>query len=511
MTLSPFIRARTVLEDRPVEVVLGLVTAVTLLRLILLFFYQTSLGPDEAQYWFWSRDLDFGYYSKPPMIAWSIALPTAIFGDWTWSVRFLSPIFIGGTAMFLFATGRRLYGDGVGVWAALLWLFLPAVMLGATIMSTDIPLLFFWSMALHFLVSLYHDGPFNARRNALGLGVALGLGMLSKYAMIYFAIGWGLSLLIVRDERRGMPLKPGLFAVALAALIFAPNIVWNITHGMQTLNHTADNAHWDGNLLNPGSLLDFVGAQFGVFGPILFGAFLAGIVTLGARLRGAGEKRPADLLLLCFALPPLLIICVQALLSRAHANWAMAAYPAASILVTAWLLRWRARWGLWAATALHVAVGLFFTVLSLNFALADRLGMSNEVKRLRGWDETAAQLRAAAEGFDAIIVDEREIAAHLTWEWRHDDVPLMVFDLNGQPDNTYEYAMGFEAQAGERYLLATQWSSLLCMYAGFAEIEPMGQSFVDLKATRRGRPERTIDLYAVSDYTPLRTPVCPPQ
>jgi hypothetical protein len=38
----------------------------------MLHFDSTDLFVDEAQYWFGRRNIDFGYYSKPPMIAWVI-------------------------------------------------------------------------------------------------------------------------------------------------------------------------------------------------------------------------------------------------------------------------------------------------------------------------------------------------------------------------------------------------------------------------------------------------------
>ena len=46
------------------------------LRLFALYFAKTDLFFDEAQYWLWSRDLAFGYFSKPPLIAWLIRLAT---------------------------------------------------------------------------------------------------------------------------------------------------------------------------------------------------------------------------------------------------------------------------------------------------------------------------------------------------------------------------------------------------------------------------------------------------
>ena len=77
-----------------------------------------EIGPDEAQYWRWSEKLDFGYYSKPPLIAWVIAGSTAVFGDSEWAIRFFAPVLHGIAAFFLFLLGRRAFDARIGAWAA---------------------------------------------------------------------------------------------------------------------------------------------------------------------------------------------------------------------------------------------------------------------------------------------------------------------------------------------------------------------------------------------------------
>ena len=47
----------------------AVVGALTLWRLVALGFDRTDLWVDEAQYWLWGQNLDWGYFSKPPMIA----------------------------------------------------------------------------------------------------------------------------------------------------------------------------------------------------------------------------------------------------------------------------------------------------------------------------------------------------------------------------------------------------------------------------------------------------------
>ncbi|MCA8989583.1 MAG: hypothetical protein KDA78_18190, partial [Planctomycetaceae bacterium] len=73
--------ARTVVEtsirNNPVMWVLG---SLLLLRMGFIALSPVDLIADESYYWDWSRRLDYGYYSKPPMIAWINWLSTAVLG-----------------------------------------------------------------------------------------------------------------------------------------------------------------------------------------------------------------------------------------------------------------------------------------------------------------------------------------------------------------------------------------------------------------------------------------------
>ncbi|HWA31259.1 MAG TPA: hypothetical protein VG867_09170, partial [Rhizomicrobium sp.] len=58
-------------EDRRYfQIALLIVAAITLVRVLALIFSPLNLYPDEAQYWWWSLTPDWGYFSKPPVIAW---------------------------------------------------------------------------------------------------------------------------------------------------------------------------------------------------------------------------------------------------------------------------------------------------------------------------------------------------------------------------------------------------------------------------------------------------------
>ena len=55
----------------------SLLAVLSAVQLCVLAWSPFDLAPDEAHYWEWSRRLDYGYYSKGPAIAWTIAAATA--------------------------------------------------------------------------------------------------------------------------------------------------------------------------------------------------------------------------------------------------------------------------------------------------------------------------------------------------------------------------------------------------------------------------------------------------
>src|SRR5277367_4079147 len=132
--------------ERYLRATLFAVFAVTAARLMWLALGKADLYPDEAQYWVWSLHPALGYYSKPPMVAWLIAVTTRIFGDGELAVRVSAPLLHFAAALVIFALARRLYDARVAAWSAVVYATLPGVSASALIMSTDAPLLLCWSV-----------------------------------------------------------------------------------------------------------------------------------------------------------------------------------------------------------------------------------------------------------------------------------------------------------------------------------------------------------------------------
>lgn len=462
--------------------------AITLLRVITLVLTPLGLGPDEAQYWFWSQDPAFGYFSKPPIVAWAIAATTSVFGDADWAVRLSAPFFHLGAASFIYLAGRNLFNNRAAFWAGLAWLVMPGVILSSFIMATDAPLLFFWSGALFFLLRILFD-PKSTSMNFYALGAMIGFGLLSKYAMLYFLAATAAGLVFSSTGKR--LLKPPLIVTGVIAfLLFLPNILWNAQHDFHTLSHTAANARWGAELIKPLNLIAFLGGQFAVFGIIPFAVFAYALFHF--------RKRVTDqrfLLLLIFSVTPLLIVAGQAFLSRAHANWAAAAYPAGTLLFTAILLEMKKDSLIKASIAIHSFIFVTFMIGVLNVSLIDRTGLSAAARDLRGWEKQTSAIMGYADGYDAVLIDDRYLMGEMLYHQKNSPVPLAAIDPNASIDNHYEAFIRFDPTQMKRVLFVTTRDDAAHVDYRFRNIKELGAVSAELDGA-----DRNYTLFALSGY-----------
>jgi len=421
----------------------AIVAAVTALRLCLLVFNSTDLFVDESQYWLWGQGFAFGYYSKPPLIAWVIGAVTAMSGsDSPFWVRAPGAVFHGATAMILAATAARLGGARAAIWVAASYVTLPMATLGSLLASTDTIMAPFFAAALFFHTRLVET---RALRFALLAGAMAGLAVLAKYAGVYFLLGAVLGALLIPALRIGMRNWLALFAAF--GLVILPNILWNLNNGMATASHTLDNVRWvrDAKPLNPAGLAEFFFSQFAVFGPVLFAA----LIWAALRPRATGVGR-----LLVFAVPAVLTVCLQALLDRAYANWAASAYFAGTILAVMVLLD-RPRL-LKLSLAVNGIIAIILPVLTLFPALT--LGRDEPLlARYLGQAALSRQIidLAQAEGGLPIVADRRDVLADLFYTGQGAGLRVYAPRPAGRPASHYEQAYPLPADLTGPILLVT--------------------------------------------------------
>jgi hypothetical protein len=267
-----------------------------------------------------------------------------------------------------------------------------------------------------------------AAKFAVLAGALAGVAFLAKYAAIYLALGAVLATILPT-------FRPGLRNAALALLAFlvvaSPNLVWNATHGFATVGHTMDNVGWvketEAPALNPVGMVEFVLAQFLVFGPVLFGALLWSLRSTDRTVRA----------LALFALPVVAVVTVQALLSRAYANWAVAAYfpgTVAAVLVLIGrpgLLRVSLVFGLAASLAVPAAIVAGPLIGGGDRPLLHRyLGRADLSREAIGI--------AKFQGASAIVSSDRDVLADLFYTGRNSGLSFYAVPTTGAPKDYYE-------------------------------------------------------------------------
>ncbi len=367
-------------------VVLLTLVFITLIRIYTLFVSPLELSVDEAQYWHWSQNLDFGYFTKPPFIAWTIGLSTKIFGNEEWAVRLLSPIIHFFISIILWITTQFAFGLKAGRIAALLWIFTPAASLGSFIISTDTPLLLFWSLAILFIFKIFKDDSYISASFA---GASLGLAFLSKYAALYFYV---LLILwwVIYDRGITLTLKKLLLVLILSFVVATPNLYWNYSNDFVTASHTISNANLSKIIINYANVIDFLSSQLLVFGPIIFLLYLFVIFN-------SFFKDQKLALLGMLSLPIITLIIIQSFLKIANPNWAVTAYISATLMISAYaitqrhkILRILTKFGLFVNFILSLLIlkvtltGNFYPINLKSDPLRKNLGfelLSTEIKK----------------------------------------------------------------------------------------------------------------------------------
>lgn len=398
---------------------------------------RTELYVDEAQYWLWGQEMAFGAYSKPPLIGWLIRSVTEVVGDvGTFSVRFAAPLLHGVTAALVMALARTLTTPGVAAAAGLGYLTFPAVILGSAMMTTDTPMLTFLAASLLIWrhMALRWQGGGLASRSwplAVALGVALGLGLLAKYAIVYAVVALAVTALVARDWR--IAPKDAVVAGAIAFGMLVPNLYWNATHGFATFHELINESRLSGLQLFPDRALRFLAEQFAVMGPIMFAAFMAAVLVPG-RLLPQGAARG----LVPLALTILAIVTLQALFTRALANWGVGFLLAGSIVATITLAR-HMRGLLVVSLVGSLALALALPVLPV-VGLDLRLPNGNlALKRHIGRAEISQRVLAIAkaESLATIVAEDRALLADLRYQVRGGGPVIRALAHTVRPTNHY--------------------------------------------------------------------------
>jgi len=424
------------------RVTLYVLGATLVFRLVYLALVPLDLVHDEAYYWDWSRQLDWGYYSKPPMIAWLIGLSTRLGGSTELMVRLPAAVLSVAGLGFVYLLGARLYHPRVGFWAMLLSLATPGNAALGLIMTIDAPLLLFWSAGLYTLWRMLERK--GDRWGWMAASVlVVGAGLLTKQTALGLLGGAGLFLLVSPEDRHQLR-RPEIWVWGFASLaMLTPVLWWNAQHDWITLQHTSGHFATSSPTLLRRLLLclEFLATQLGVISPL---SWLLGIGVLTAAMRRWFRLGRRERFLLCYSAVPLAAVVLLSFKQRVEPNWPAPFYIAAAVLVSAWLCGQVTGNPDWRPGVLNLpraaTTGAVCTLLvyAMPFALP-MLGLAgtrlDPVVRLRGWQELGA-----AVGERIIELPHAEQTFVLTTAGRKATSEL-AFYLPGQP-RVYQWKTG---------------------------------------------------------------------
>lgn len=401
---------------------LWLLGGLLLLRLLYALVWPLELPPDVAYYWEWGRRLDWGYFSKPPMIGWLMGLVGRATGDSELALRVV-PLLLGmGALGFLAALARAAFGARAAFWTVAALALTPAHAVLCLVFTIDPPLFFAWSAALFFL-HRWSEG----RGPWWPLMLAVGLGALTKQIMLVF-LPLAAGFLATDPELRGRLRRTDFWLMAGGALVFLlPPVLWNVRHDWITARHTAAELEEPARSLGEvaGHVGSFVGAQAGLATPILW--VLLVLVLAGAVPAWWGLPRAARMLW-WFSAPGLGVFAALSLRQEVNPNWPLVFYAGGFTLLAAWgagavELRWpRPRARRWLPAGVALGAVLVVIAHTVPFILP-RTGWAGTKKdptrELRGWRplaETVGRTLAEAprpERTVVIVAAARQTAAQL--------------------------------------------------------------------------------------------------
>ena len=378
---------------------------VVFVRVLYVVFFPFDLSGDEAYYWDWGRRLSWGYFSKPPFIAWLMALAGWLGGNSDTGVRLMAVALGSGTLTFVYLIARQLFDSKAAFWAVLLTLASPGNVAINLILTIDAPLMFFWAGTLLFFYNQVHNRRY-AKTWWLLTTLFLGLGLLSKQMMFAF-YPLAAIYLALQPETRDFLKKPTLYLSWLLSMCFLiPTLVWNAHHDWITVSHTQH--HFEGK---SHSLLDilsrtgeFLGSQIGVLSPVTAVAVAILVIASIKRFR---ELSPKAKYLVIFSTPGLVLVCLMLMRQSINPNWPAVFYTGIIILLGAAAAgadelpsKWRQSFPKWrwpaAITGIVFAVLVMITpyILILTQQTGSKL---DPVVRLEGWSQLADEVQRARE------------------------------------------------------------------------------------------------------------------
>lgn len=261
------------------------VAIVALAKLAVHLWSHGSYGffVDELYYLACGEHLAWGYVDQPPLIAFIAKTARTVFGESLRAIR-APMLFAGAALVVLTALLAREFGGGR--WAqglaALCVLVSPGFLLAHHILTMNGFEPLFWTGCAFLFARILRTGN---ERLWLWFGALAGVGLLNKHSMLIFSFGLAVGMLLT-PQRRMLRSKWIWIGLAIALVIFSPNLIWNIQNGFPFLEIQANIAR-DGRNVALSPVQFFLQELFAMH-PLTAPIWAGGLVFLFRKYRALG-------------------------------------------------------------------------------------------------------------------------------------------------------------------------------------------------------------------------------
>ncbi len=430
---------------RPVHLVLLSIVLVTLFRLW--YVRCIDLVPDEAYFWVWSKHFALSYRDKGPLVAWTIAVGTHLFGDTVFGVRFFAVLLSAGTAFQLFRLAERLYDDRTALWCVGVAAVIPLFAVGSILMTIDPLSVFFWAWGTNLSWSAFETGKM---RYWVLLGLAVGVGFLAKFIN---AVQVVLFLCWSKRHRHFFFSWQSLATLCAFVVTSFPVFWWNVETGwlhVQALHERSGIQHSFG--IHPWQFLQYLSGILGVVSPPIIVGMLVAAIGLW---RLEGDQARVKHLLSQF-LPVQVMYLLLGLNSKGEPNWIAPSMITGIVLLVVFWRRLIARtpawrWTAWSALGLSLVATVF-----LHIVVFFRLPLKYDpFRRAEGWLDFAQHVQKARQRThpDLLIGSDRVPASMM--QFYLPDHPFVYVQPEAYGKSQFTLWPGYTVGHGTRALFVT--------------------------------------------------------
>ncbi len=301
------------------------------------FAFSIEFSNDEVYYWTYALYPALSHFDHPPMVGWLIEIFTVnLYFDHEFFIRLASIVLGTVNTWLIYRLGCKLLDERTGWYAALLYTAsVYCFLIAGIFILPDTPQLFFWLLTLNLLFSIqpWNDYAPKNKRKLLLVGVALGLGMLSKYTTAFLA--GGILLYILFFNRKWFNVKNLYLSMLISALLFLPVIIWNFQNDFISFTFHSARVGTEGYQVNFQTFFTEFFGEILYSNPIVWTISMVGLIFVLSRKKY--RTNPKVQLLLLVSLPLIFTFWFISLFRSTLPHWTGPGFVSLLPLGALWL------------------------------------------------------------------------------------------------------------------------------------------------------------------------------